>query len=311
MSGKCTLAPLARVPEVVSVMLKPSDARTYERFLEYACEKHAQLSQVLNSGLRTRLPWQVLENHPAVLDIGAGQGNLTLPLAEALHNVHQDRPTSNPLTLTMLEPDDLMLARLTDRMATAAHHLNGMVPVYIRATLERTLQAGRLLARHHAFVLASHVFYYFDDWPAIVRQLLDLTAPEGLLCIVLKSDDTDLYRLRRELPWPDEIREAMRGDYFAGDLARQLDAHGIQFEVEQVQYPFDLPCYDRPGKMHSEIEDLVSFWYGIDKARWNAETRLAIGEFFAARANPHGVVRLRYKEDVFWIHVPAHAERVT
>lgn len=282
-------------------MLKSFDAVSYERFLEYACEKHVHLSRALKDGLRRHLSTSVLHALPRVLDIGAGQGNLTVPLLQALDRIYQQGPVVRPISVMMIEPDALMLTRLIQRVTATAGSLKHMAEVYARAQLEDLLKTGLFQKQSYSFILASHVLYYFRDWGAIVADLRELLGRGGVLCVVLKSDDTDLYRLRRELPWPDEVKKDLSKDYFARDLVRFLRESGISYQQEQIEYPFEVPVLSPPQPPRDEIEDLIAFWYGIERDRWNAETRLMVNDFLSSRADPAGMVRLTYKESIFWI----------
>lgn len=98
------------------------------------------------------------------LDVGAGGGDLTIPLAQAFHET------------TIVEPNTAQVEFLRRR--------------YPHFKLHNTTWAdAQLGAERFDFILCSHVLYYLDeaDWMPAIDKMRAHLEPDGRLVIVLQS----------------------------------------------------------------------------------------------------------------------------
>lgn len=279
--------------------MKQFDSQAYEYFIQHASEKHECLSKAVGTGLKKRLLPAAMAAHPYALDIGAGEGSLSVPVLTSLESVAQ--AGKSEVAVVLIEPDARMLLELTRRLDSQRAKGGAALKALLSATFERTSSSGLLPESCFSFILASHVFYYFDNWPERVKEILRFLSEGGIACVVVKSNQTDLYRLRSELPWAADALVDLGRDCFAEDFQQVLTNLGVAFETEVVEYPFTIPAIDAAGDIVANVCLLFAFWYGIATDKWSNEVRKRIDDFVRFRCDGAGNMHLRYREMLFWI----------
>ncbi|MDQ7830810.1 MAG: class I SAM-dependent methyltransferase [Desulfovibrionaceae bacterium] len=135
--------------------------KTYQRqlrlFTNASVEKGMELVKIgeILSGLRRR---------ETFLDIGAGGGDLTIPLAGSFRKT------------TVVEPNSRQIA-----------HLRGQRPEF--ECIRSSFAQADLGDRRFDFILCSHVLYYIHPgmWLPTVAKMHDHLAPGGRLVLVIQS----------------------------------------------------------------------------------------------------------------------------
>lgn len=105
-----------------------------------------------------------LHHRRRFLDVGAGTGDLTIPLAQAFHET------------TVVEPNTAQVEFLRRRYPNFKLH-------------NSTWSDADLGADRFDFILCSHVLYYLDeaDWMPAIDKMRAHLEPDGRLVIVLQS----------------------------------------------------------------------------------------------------------------------------
>ncbi|MFG3040971.1 class I SAM-dependent methyltransferase [Streptomyces sp. NPDC048330] len=170
----------------------------------YAAHSGGARGRLRHDLVAARLLAELPERPSRILDVGCGDGEMTLRLAAAGHDV------------TAVDPSTRMLAAATARLA--------MRPEL--ADRVRLLKAGLDSLPFHGDVfdaVCCHgVLMYLDGPGAAVARLSGLVAPSGLLSVLAKN--------RRAIG----MREALRGD---SGTARSLIESGTDTSVGNLDLP--------------------------------------------------------------------------
>lgn len=131
--------------------------KQFELFIRSSTDKRVELMKIgeVIADLRHRRRF---------LDVGAGGGDLTIPLAQSFHET------------TIVEPNTAQVEFLRRR--------------YPHFKLHNTTWADvELGADRYDFILCSHVLYYLDeaDWIPAIDKMRAHLEPDGRLVIVLQS----------------------------------------------------------------------------------------------------------------------------
>lgn len=274
---------------------------TYEFFLKLAPKKHQLLSELIEKGLAYHLPSKQSSDFPTMLDIGAGEGSLSPYVLNCFGDYcHKEFNTENSQAI-LLEPDALMRERL--KKALTSYKDRYYLPEYrILDCKFEDMLTSKYIKNHYLFILASHVFYYFDNWQSILAKLLELLEPDGVLCVVLKSKKTNLYRLRNSLPWPQEAEIFLKEPMFSEDFNEILKSFSNLGSVTQeINYTFKLPPQTCCHPLGGMLENLFSFCYGIPTTFFNRDIRGHLDSFVQGNLDENGHLGLEYKEKIFWL----------
>jgi len=143
--------------ETVDMEADDEFQRQLDLFVRCSDEKARVLA--LLKRLVNRLP-----SRQAFLDVGAGAGDLAIPLSRRFE------------TTTVVEPNQLQAARL---LAAFPHFR-----VHDCTFQEATLEEGAF-----DLILCSHVLYYLPEteWMAAVQKMHDCLRPGGIAVIILQS----------------------------------------------------------------------------------------------------------------------------
>ena len=280
---------------------RPFNAGQYLLFLDYCPAKHHALITLISEGLRRRLisPVDICR----FLDIGAGTGELM----EGVLSSFLTGNTGNllgkvPREVIYIEPDPEMFRALAKQITSPSG-------VGVESTRKNLLLAeydpthNEILTSNapYQFILASHVFYYLKDWALTLRLLMNSLSSGGVLCIVMKSKDTDLYRLRSSLPWPSETNGFLSYQPFAESLEPILNECGCDYQKETFSIEFNIADDLFTSSRHDDLRGLFEFLYMIPTNYWTTKVldELSAGVKTIIDRNPNR--SLTYKEAIFWI----------
>lgn len=132
------------------------------------------------------------------LDVGAGPGELTSPLAE-----HADR-------LTLVE----MLPEYREPLSKRFPGATVIIDSIDRFALDRTYDA----------ILCSHVLYYFPEgeWMGLVCKFFEALSPSGMLVLILMCDSGDWWEIIDH--YRPRLGSAVRFDYIPLTRFREMVA---------------------------------------------------------------------------------------
>jgi SAM-dependent methyltransferase len=190
------------------------------------------------SSLRGRVRTHVVHEHlvahlpppPArIVDVGAGAGHQSIPLAAAGHDV------------TLVDPSPWMLERARDRAGAAGV---GDRTTFVEATGEDAPEALR--GRRYDAVLCHGVVMYLDDPAPLLDALAALAVPGGVVSIVAKN--------RAVMA----ARPALAGDWAAAlaafDDDRQVNGLGVDTRGDDVD--------EMASALRARDVEPVA-WYGV------------------------------------------------
>jgi SAM-dependent methyltransferase len=214
-----------------------------------------------------------LEGCRTVLDVGAGVGALTVPLAGRVESV------------TALEPAPAMMDELRQNLARE------------RLTNVTCIQAdwGKADLSSHDLILVANVSPLFDDLlgflaaaEPLARRAMALVQNVGPGAE--KFYFGDLYPLLLGRPYPE------REDYLR--TVNLLHGLGIHANVRIIRYPFDQPF--------SEFSEAVEFWKELMRLT-DAEQERRLAGFLRAKLQRIGnrlIAPMRRQSAVLWWRVP-------
>lgn len=177
------------------------DSRLYEAYLHTSDEKINEAQKLL--AIVSRLP-----KKEAFLDIGAGLGQLTIPLSRMFKNS------------LAVEPNTYYARKLQEK-APGLQIIN------------EPLQKTRLGSRKFDFILCSHVLNFIPqkDWLKTIEKLYALLDEGGKLALVIQSPEGDLSRFFEEFTgelvnifplWGKMLKKygdsAIKADYFKSQV---------------------------------------------------------------------------------------------
>jgi S-adenosylmethionine-dependent methyltransferase len=180
-----------------------------DRFVDghYGSLRGRVRTHVIHEHLRAELPPPPL----AVVDVGGGAGNQSIPLAR------------HGYAVTIVDPSATMLERAERHLASEDPAVAQRVRL-VEASGEHAPEA--LGGDVFGAVLCHGVVMYLDDPAPLVDSLCGLTAPGGLLSIVAKNVEVMA------------VRHALEGDWAAAlaafDDDRQINGLGVDTRGDHV-----------------------------------------------------------------------------
>lgn len=227
-------------PESITVSTTVSDS-------SFPVSREAWLDSesTLRVRLRQELVWRQLLRHlsdppSTVLDLGAGQGDKTLQLAERGHRV------------VAAEPDDRMREVLTARVAAATPAIRE------RITLSPAGFGGLGDFADGTFdtVLALGVLMYLPSGTAALAEAATLVAPGGILSLAVRLDVSAVWRPARRQQWSTALAA-----FEQWDEARVTGAD-LRY-TNEIGAPARADSFDRLVTAASEAGLALEEWYGI------------------------------------------------
>ncbi len=177
----------------------------------------------------------LLEHLPAppasVLDVGAGAGHQSFPLAQAGYEV------------TLLDSSPAMMDKAKQRLARLPIQTQQRVR-FVQAVGERAVEA--LDGRHFAAVLCHGVLGYLENPRPMIDQICRCVAPGGLVSIMTGNAKTTAVQPALERRWQDALA--------AFDLDTGIGVLGLRGRADTVEQVSDL--------LHDHGVEPVR-WYGV------------------------------------------------
>jgi S-adenosylmethionine-dependent methyltransferase len=181
-----------------------------ERFVDghYGTLRGRVRTYVISAHLREHLP----PPPAALVDVGGGAGNQSIPLARDGYQV------------TIVDPSAAMLARAQARLTAEPGQVADRVRL-VRAGAEdaRAVLGGTRFAA----VLCHGVIMYVDDPRPFVAALADLAEPGGVISLVAKNARTLATRPALEGNWGEALA--------AFDADRQVNGLGLDTRADTVE----------------------------------------------------------------------------
>jgi S-adenosylmethionine-dependent methyltransferase len=182
---------------------------------------------VIGAHLRDHLP----APPAALVDVGGGAGNQSIPLAREGYRV------------TIVDPSEAMLARAAERLAAEPGEISGRVRL-VRASA--TEARGMLGTERFSGVLCHGVIMYVDDPRPFVASLADLAEPGGIVSLAAKNARNLATRPALEGNWAEALA--------AFDTDRQVNGLGLDTRADTVE---DLTA------MLADVGVERIAWYGV------------------------------------------------
>jgi S-adenosylmethionine-dependent methyltransferase len=182
-------------------------ARAFARG-HYATIRGRVRTHVIDAHLRAHLP----PPPAALVDIGGGAGNQSIPLARSGYPV------------TVVDPSAAMLGEAGDSLAAEPREVAGRVRL-VRASAQDARSA--LGGQRFAGVLCHGVIMYVDDPQPFTAALADLAEPGGIVSLVAKNARCLAARPALEGRWEEALAA------FGAD--RQVNGLGLDTRADTVE----------------------------------------------------------------------------
>jgi len=181
-----------------------------ERFVDghYATLRGRVRTYVIAAHLRDHLP----RPPAALVDVGGGAGNQSIPLARDGYQV------------TIVDPSEAMLARARDRLAAEPAKVASRVRLVRASATEARSMLG---TARFAGVLCHGVIMYVEDPQPFVAALADLAEPGGIVSLVAKNARILVTRPALEGNWAEALA--------AFDTDRQVNGLGLDTRADTVE----------------------------------------------------------------------------
>ena len=184
-------------------------------------------THVIDAHLRAHLP----PPPAALVDVGGGAGNQSIPLARSGYQV------------TIADPSEAMLARAAEALASETPDVAARVRL-VKTDAETAWMV--LGGQQFAGVLCHGVIMYVDDPRPFTAALAELAEPGGTISLVAKNGRCLATRPALEGRWAEALA--------AFDTERQLNGLGVDTRADTVE---DLSA------LLSQAEVTQVAWYGV------------------------------------------------
>lgn len=280
------------------------DVEAYEFYISHA-DKHERTLDAFKSAVAsatgTFKELQEGSRKWTLLDVGSGPGQLTTSLLKFFLSHRKN------LEAYLIEPEHYIMKDLKRRVDSVKLKESADI-YYFEENLEGFLLQSRNLKESFDFILCSHVFYYVEDWERSVEQLMGLLKEDGLICIILASSDTDLYRfmdnvvhLLKAPPWVSlrlgehlkEMLELKRIKFMHESVASR-----ICFSAQELKNLLNGKNIDGAGDPFTKVN---SFLFGYPPEAFENEALDLERKFIKGYLTGQNGAVLPYKDDVFWI----------
>lgn len=257
---------------------------------------------------RNGFPGDVVDNSWNFLDVGCGSGELTVPLLNLILEITKHKNTAKEIhsfSAYLLDP----CAKAINRIKKANEILKeALIKIdYLNFKFEDFITQWPPDAPplKFDFILCSHVFYYFRDWDKIIGKILKFLNNNGMLCIVLKSKESGLFKLRKEIYSAIGYDDPITLE-FSEDIAELLKKKGIAYNHIPVVYPVTISKEEFSKK--GEQIDLSAFvkilrfiyHFPLSLAMKKADIKEILNNFMNGNSN---LTRLStmLRDDFIWI----------
>lgn len=273
-----------------SVVTYNRDRRRFLSFLKRTNQKEVMAEYVANhlkcyaSGVSGALR---TGQQLVVWDVGAGAGDEYLPL---LKRFQED---SAQVYTLVHEPNMGVASRFFFN-----HLVAGFDFGRLRSRADSMVDVARDEPASKDFVLASHMFYYLEDWEGSLRAIYDSLVPGGVACLALTSEQGNLYQVRKRF-FP-----ALKGapPHSGEQLSHLLTRMKIPHKDELVTSTLRLEeRVEEDYKVEFGMDALYSFFLRVDYNGLPEKERKEVDHFVRNRAKKKGWA---LKDWVVWIQKP-------
>lgn len=280
------------------------DIEAYKFYISHA-DKHQKtldvFKTVISSGRATFKQLREGSKKWSLLDVGSGPGQLTASLLRLFLRHRKD------LEAYLIEPEPRIMKDLKKRIDSQKLRKAADI-YYFKEDLEGFLLQSKNLNQSYDFILCSHVFYYVEDWQGSLERLMGLLKEDGIICVILASRDTELYKLMARVvpflkipPWV-----SLR---FGEDYKDMLELKGTKFVHESISSNIYFSHNELKNLLDGKNIDISKdaftqvngFLFGYPPQAFGKEA-LSLERKFLRRylSGQNGAV-LPYKDDFFWI----------
>ena len=232
------------------------------RFVEghYGSLRGRVRTHVIQRQLRTHLPPPPC----ALVDVGGGAGNQSLPLA------------SDGYQVTIVDPSPAMLARAETKLAELGSAVGSRVRL-VQASADDAIEATG--GQQFAGVLCHGVIMYVPDPRPFVATLAALAQPGALVSLVAKNASALATRPALEGDWSEALR--------AFDATHQVNGLGLDTRADTLE--------GLTALLAEQGIDRIA-WYGVrlftdgwttEQAAKGAEDEVFAVEYEASRRDPY------------------------
>lgn len=261
-----------------------------------------EISGLLSSRLSDLRKYQEAWN---MMDVGCGDGMLAIKLTEKIVSLINKEETYRQINFEMLDPTTEIIGKLANNISLKEWS-NNVRFHYENQSIEDYL--GHLNSHDRLFdvILCSHVFYHIDDWTGVLKRLLDLLKHDGWICIVLVSDQTELYQFRNQMAPILKNCDLIENDgeyVFGTDMESLLTAEGIYFNksIRESHITFS----EEDMKNLDTIYQVLGFLYRYKPEDLKERCFREIKEFIQSQMDmipdSKGTLQFLYKDEFYWI----------
>jgi SAM-dependent methyltransferase len=232
-----------------------------------------------------------------ILSIGCGDGNLDLPVLQALSQ-------HGPVEYLGVDINDVSLAAFSSQLEREGASFTGQFKAELtkQSAEDVVFGAGGQGCRDFHVVLLAHVLYYSADPVSLLRGIQRQLSPQGRAIVVHSG--------HRGIP---EVLENIAGlETFlsAETLGQQLTEAGIEAELELVATEMDLTeLLSTDLSQNGEARRLLSFCLETDLDRCDPSVMESAVEVLRARSHARGE-QMVFPEDLGFLTIDARVDPV-
>ncbi|XP_070553907.1 histamine N-methyltransferase-like [Ptychodera flava] len=179
-----------------------------------------------------------------MLGVGSGSGEVDLSMISHLRKLFPS------IQNVAVEPTTDLMDKYRSLFRVKQHLLEGVETEWREQTLEGFKNTVGYSVSYH-FISAIHSLYYVDDYRASLRYLYDMLEDGGVMLIIVVSDDSGFWRLRKKFSY----LEGSHMKFINSEHVRKaLDDMGVKYQsLRQRSRVVATECF----KADSEVGNLV------------------------------------------------------
>lgn len=199
-----------------------SNSNSYENYLKWCDEKEKVLFELIS---------EIESNYSSLLDIGAGNGELTKNLSSKFSSI------------TVIEPAKKRLKELTNNLINANLNL-------FNEKFETVKLNGKF-----DFILSSHSIYYLKDLEQTLKKIKGFLNEKGKFLIVIKSAEGELQEFM-DFFRKDVLNEKYGASLKVDKIVNLLKKQGFSVRIKEADVKLTIPSIN-------ETINLLDFFYNV------------------------------------------------
>lgn len=282
------------------------DLDSYKKYITHANKDQKIIRSVNDRIIRNRQWIDKLEDKDSTfnyLDIGCGDGRLTVPILKKLSSLKKNGEKS--INAYCVDSNPVVLETLSKKI-TSDEKFDKVNIKYVNECIENVVSKTNNIKKLD-LVLCSHTLYYIDNWHYLINSLLNKINSEGMMCFTIASKNCEVYKLRDQLLPNLQIPSAVELR-FAEDLERIIAQENLNAEIEyedsDVIFSEDeiKQFINSTSDENKSVTEVLAFLfgyfgkdirrYGISKIKNYARERIK---------DKTGELSLGYRDGIFWI----------